>query len=340
MEKNISTQKGSETVQFESLFVDFDPRTLTKEHPFIPEGYMDDYYLFDEPEALHYHDFLELGYCVKGSGLFYVDGEVIPFSAPCCSIIYGGQIHIAQAVHQGNTEPAQPLLPPESISRQSSGNYQQADNPDHCLWHFSYINLKQLFTDTNLMQVGALKALSPHLYDFPTVIPQKDDPILYELVVSILHEAAELKNNYLTVMRGLTMALLARHSRYMMPTKNPLKLHRENHERLLDRLGSVLVYINQHYTEDITVEQLLAASKLSKSTLQRDLIAFTGMAPMQYIHHLRMKRASILLAGDLPIANVAFEVGYNSLSSFNRHFLDTFGLPPSEWKRMHYTQGK
>ena len=340
MEKILSTQNGGETVQFESLFVDFDPRKLTKEHPFIPEGYLDDYYLFEEPEALHYHDFLELGYCVKGSGLFYVDGDVIPFSAPCCSIIYGGQIHIAQAVHQGNMESAQPLLPSETISRQSSGNYQHADNPDHCLWHFSYINLKQLFTDTNLMQVGTLKALSPHLYDFPTVFPQKDDPILYELVKAILHETAELKSDYLTVIRGLIMALLARHSRYMTPTENPLKMNRENHERLLDRLGSVLVYINQHYTEDITVEQLLTASKLSKSTLQRDLIAFTGMAPMQYIHHLRMKRASILLTGDSPIANVAFEVGYNSLSSFNRHFLDEFGLPPSEWKRKHCTQGK
>ena len=299
----------------------------------MPEGCLDDYYLFEEPEALHYHDFLELGYCVKGSGLFYVDGEVIPFSAPCCSIIYGGQIHIAQAVRQDSIEISSSNFPENAISHQAMGNFRQANNPHHCLWHFSYINLKQLFTDTDLMQVGTLKALSPHLYDFPTVFPQDNDPILYELVKAILHETAELKGDYLTAIRGLITALLARHSRYMKPTENPLKSQRENHERLLDRLGSVLVYINQHYTEDITVEQMLTAGNLSKSTLQRDLLAFTGMAPMQYIHHLRMKRATILLAGNSPIANVAFEVGYNSLSSFNRHFQDEFGLSPSEWKK-------
>lgn len=79
-------------MQFESLFVDFDPRKFTKEHPFWPEGCFNNYYLLEKPEALHYHDFFEIGYCLKGSGLFYVDGQVIPFNGPCCTIIYGGQI--------------------------------------------------------------------------------------------------------------------------------------------------------------------------------------------------------------------------------------------------------
>ena len=319
-------------MQFESLFVDFDPKEFTKEHPFMPEGTFNDYYLFDEPESLHYHDFLELGYCVKGHGLFYVDGEVIPFSAPCCSIIYGGQIHIAQAVRSG-APASSALAADDTVAHCTLGDQRQAANPDHCLWRFLYINLKKLLIDTNLMQIGDLKALSPHLYDFPALIRQEEDPILYQLVVSIIREASELRADYLTSMRGLTMALLARHSRYMTPAVNPAKARRENQEHLLARLGSVLVYINQHYTDDITVEHLLEASGLSKSTLQRDMIAFTGMAPMQYIHHLRMKRAAILLTGNSPISDIAFSVGYNSLSSFNRHFLHEFGKSPSEWKK-------
>ena len=56
---------------------------------------------------------------------------------------------------------------------------------------------------------------------------------------------------------------------------------------------------------------------------------------MQYIHHLRMKRAAILLTGDLPVADVAFGVGYNTLSSFNRHFLKEYGMSPTHWKNQH-----
>ena len=85
--------------------------------------------------------------------------------------------------------------------------------------------------------------------------------------------------------------------------------------------------------EDMTVQQLAEATGLSKSTLQRDMIAFTGMAPLQYIHHLRMKRAAVLLMTDHPVADVAFDVGYNAISSFNRHFLAEFGMSPTQWRR-------
>lgn len=289
-------------MQFDSMAVNFDRKSLTKEHPFMPEGRLEYYYLFENPEELHYHDFLELGYCVSGSGLFYIDGEAIPFSAPCFSIIYGGQIHIAQ-----------------SVSKERS------------LWHFSYVNLKSLFTDTNLIAVEGVKAMSSHLYEFPALLRQQDDPFLYDLVVGILNEAAEMKEGYLTAIRGLMVALLTRHSRYMVPAA----CIRKNQEQVLERLGSTLVYINQHYMHDISIDDLIQASGLSKSTLQRDMIAFTGMAPMQYIHHLRMKRATILLMKKLPITDVAFNVGYNVLSSFNRHFHQTFGISPTQWRKQH-----
>ncbi len=296
----ISTQKRGETVQFESLFVDFDPRKLTKEHPFMPEGFLDTYIPYLEPSALHYHDFLEIGYCEDGSGLFYIDGQIIPFSGACCTIIYGGQIHIAQAV-----------------------------DPASSRWHFSYINLQKLFTDTDLIAVDGLKAMASHLYDFPAMVAQAEDPILYGLLRSNRTEAAEKREGYLTAMRGMLTALLTRHSRYMVPAKKV----RENQEQILSRLGDTLVYINQHYMDDITIDQLTAASGASKSTLQRDMIAFTGLAPMHYIHHLRMKRATILLMSDRPVADIAFDVGYNSLSSFNRHFLQEFGISPTQWRK-------
>lgn len=298
-----------DTVQFDSLFVDFDPRKLTKEHPFMPEGAFNNYYLLEKPEALHYHDFFEIGYCEQGSGLFYVDGKVIPFNGPCCTIIYGGQIHIAQGMFPPNAE------------------------PDWNLWQFSYISLQKLLTDTDLMNTSQLKAMSAHKYDFPPLFHQKDDPVLYEMIVSIIDETAHLKDGYLTAIRALVTALLTRHSRYMTPSDKV----REDQEQLFHRLGDTLFYINQHYMDDITIGDLLAADRrgtMSKSTLQRDMIAFTGMSPMQYVHHLRMKRATIMLTGGMPVADVAFNVGYNTLSSFNRHFLKEYGMSPTQWKQL------
>lgn len=287
-------------MQFDSFSPVFDTETFSPDHPVSPEGELFTYYPFEEPEALHYHDFLELGYCEWGSGLFYVDGEVVPFSGPCCSIIYPGQMHIAQSI-----------------------------GPEKSLWHFLYIDLKSLFAGVYLTLVSGLKAMSSHMYDFPALLPRETAPELYELCVGIMRESSHMGEHYLAVIRGLTTALLATHSRLMTPAKTI----RRNQDQLLARLGNALGYINQHYMEDITIDNLTEAGGISKSTLQRDMIAFTGMAPLQYIHHLRMKRAAVLLMNKRPVADVAFDVGYNTISSFNRHFLAAFGASPTQWRK-------
>lgn len=290
-------------MQIDSNLSVFDSKKFSPEHPVSPEGHLFTYFPFYRPEALHYHDFLEIGYCEWGTGLFHVDGNAIPFCGPCCSIVYSGQIHIAQ-----------------SISEEKS------------LWHFLYIDLKHLFSSTELPGISNLKAFSAHLFDFPSVLSRADDPELFHLCVSIMQEAAEMGEQYLTAIRGLTMALMTRHSRYMTPAKRV----RQDRQRLLERLGVSLEYIGRHYDESLTIEQITEHCGVSKSTLQRDMLDFTGMAPLQYVHHLRMTHASILLAsGTCPVAELAFAVGYNTLSSFNRHFLHTFGVSPSQWRKEH-----
>ena len=44
---------------------------------------------------LHHHDALELGYCFEGSGVFWIDGVQTPYTAPCASLIFPGQLHKA-----------------------------------------------------------------------------------------------------------------------------------------------------------------------------------------------------------------------------------------------------
>lgn len=46
-------------------------------------------------EAIHHHDAMELGLCLEGRGVFWIDGIEHPFSAPCISLIYPSQLHKA-----------------------------------------------------------------------------------------------------------------------------------------------------------------------------------------------------------------------------------------------------
>lgn len=58
-----------------------------------------------------------------------------------------------------------------------------------------------------------------------------------------------------------------------------------------------------------------------------------GMAPLEYIHHLRMKRAAILLKGGMLVPDLAFDVGHNTLSSFNRDSLKAYGVSSAQWRK-------
>ena len=101
----------------------------------------------------------------------------------------------------------------------------------------------------------------------------------------------------------------------------------------MDELGELLNFISLHYMEDITIDDLTAQTHMSKASLQRKMTAFTGLSPMQYIHRIRLNQAALMLQEKKKsVAQIATEVGYNSLSSFNRKFLDYFGMSPTKYK--------
>lgn len=292
-------------MQFESFLKFFDTAEFSVEHPVSPEGYLFTYYPSEAPAALHYHNFLEIGYCERGTGIFIVDGEVIPFNGKCISIIYDGQVHIAKSLQ-----------------------------PEKSLWHFLYVDLDKLFVGTNIVRLKSLKNSRHQRYKFPNIIHYTEDANLYHLTAQILDEAAQCKDGHLNALQGLVYALLIQHGRYMEERPHIDVL--PEHSHLPIELGDLLNYISSHYTEDLTIEQLCAAAKMSKPTMQRKLIAYTGFAPMQYVHHLRLNHAAALLHDKtVPIAEVAAQAGYNSISSFNRKFMAKYGMSPSQWRHQY-----
>lgn len=302
-------------MQFEPSFSIFDTETFTIEHPISPEGSLFTYYPSEVPPNLHYHDFLEIGYCERGSGIFIIDGEPIPFNGKCTAIIYEGQTHIAKSL-----------------------------SPEKSLWHFLYIDLRKLFSsgvfiDNAFLQ--RLKCSNINAYRFPNIISEKEQPIIYNLCRQILTESANAKENFIYSIQGLLYSLLIMHERLFTSVETynaPLRHIDKNN--LLSEIGETLNYISKHYMEPITIEDLIEISNMSKSNLRRKMISYTGLPPMQYIHSLRMKHASLeIIDGRKSIEQIAQDVGY-SLSCFSRQFRKYYDVSPTEWKKHHEEEGK
>ncbi len=288
-------------MHFKSYTEVFDTTPLTSEHPFSPHGILFTYYPSEEPENLHYHNFLELGYCEKGTGVFIVDGKIIPFHGKCSSIIYDGQVHIAKSI-----------------------------NNEKSLWHFLYIDLSKLFTGAEANELKLLKSLEHDKYNFPSVLSYEEDEGIYALCKEIMSEAAGMKADHLPEIRSLVISLLIKHGRYFTKKEGGIR----ERASLMDEIGDLLNYVNIHYMENITIDDMVEKTHMSKATLQRKMISFFGISPMQYIHRLRLNHAAVLLLSKKKtIAEIATEVGYNNLSSFNRMFFKEFGMSPSDWRK-------
>lgn len=83
---------------------------------------------------------------------------------------------------------------------------------------------------------------------------------------------------------------------------------------------------------DFGVPQLQDALAMSKTQLHRKMKALTDQAPGEFLRNYRLRRAAQLLeqhGGN--ITDIAFAVGFGSLSYFTRSFKELFGKSPSEY---------
>lgn len=94
------------------------------------------------------------------------------------------------------------------------------------------------------------------------------------------------------------------------------------------------VWIAEHYDEPNPVNAMVGLSALPERTFKRRFRQATGMAPLEYVHALRLEEAKQMLeTGDAPIEAIANEVGYEDAGYFSRLFRRQVGLTPGQYRR-------
>jgi transcriptional regulator GlxA family with amidase domain len=93
-------------------------------------------------------------------------------------------------------------------------------------------------------------------------------------------------------------------------------------------------WIAEHYDDEAPVAQMARLSGLAERSFTRRFRAATGMAPLEYIHTMRLEEAKQLLeSSSTPIEAVANEVGYQDAGFFSRLFRRKVGLTPAQYRR-------
>ncbi|RRI07770.1 AraC family transcriptional regulator [Mesorhizobium tamadayense] len=101
-------------------------------------------------------------------------------------------------------------------------------------------------------------------------------------------------------------------------------------------INKALAYLRENLTQPFSETDLAAIADQSPSVFSRAFRQHTGMTLVQYVKRLRINLACQMLMSDeqASITSICFEVGYNTLSNFNRQFLAEKGMTPSHFRRL------
>jgi AraC-like DNA-binding protein len=92
-------------------------------------------------------------------------------------------------------------------------------------------------------------------------------------------------------------------------------------------------FINEHQTEELSLEQVAEAVHTSKFYFCKIFKKSTGINFTDYLSRVRTERAkNLLLNPNLRVSEIAYEVGFQSLTHFNRVFKRVLGRSPTDYR--------
>ena len=102
-----------------------------------------------------------------------------------------------------------------------------------------------------------------------------------------------------------------------------------------EQLKPALEFIENHYGQNITLEELARLTGLSSKYFCRYFKTIVHRSPIDYLNYYRIECAShFLIASDMTVAEIAQHCGYNDSSFFIKQFRKYKGTTPRQY-RMH-----
>lgn len=191
----------------------------------------------------------------------------------------------------------------------------------------SYIAIaieKKLFEDTIHQYVSQLPVFRGEIYS--------PHPELLGLLRCFMLEAGETVQT-VHKRKGLLKNLAGAITHYMVRSL-VLDIHRMI--PLYDRfeVDRAIAYMNSHFFEHITLEELAAMVNLSVSHFSKVFKTVTGESPIDFLKVIRLKNAKRMLMKNMSnITEIAIQCGFNSSSYFSACFLEKYKMTPSAYRQ-------
>ena len=137
------------------------------------------------------------------------------------------------------------------------------------------------------------------------------EPVIYSKVMEMLVLAAQ---NYGT-------------------SDRPAPVSRERRQEYVNKMTMVCSYIDDHCTEDLSLDKVSGMMNFSKFHFSRLFREFTGESFYRYVNRKRIQYAcQLLLTQGMTVTDTALASGYSNASSFIRMFKSVEGCTPGQYR--------
>ncbi|MRT91947.1 AraC family transcriptional regulator [Ancylomarina sp. 16SWW S1-10-2] len=100
-----------------------------------------------------------------------------------------------------------------------------------------------------------------------------------------------------------------------------------------DRLDSVIKFVSDNYARDINLNDVADIACMTTNSFCRFFKKMTNKSFTQILNEIRVRNASrLLVQEDIPISEICYMVGYNSITNFNRQFKEIMGSTPNNYR--------
>ena len=101
-----------------------------------------------------------------------------------------------------------------------------------------------------------------------------------------------------------------------------------------DNIEKIKRYLDEHYMDEITLDELAEMAYLSKYHFTRTFTSYAGASPYQYLISLRLNHARhLLLLTNAPIEEISFRTGFKNSKNFIRAFKQATGTTPEKYRQ-------
>lgn len=254
-------------------------------------------------DYLHFHNFLEIGYCYDGEGSMVLGEEECRFT--------GGYFTV---------------IPP-------SYPHTTTSDPDVvCRWEYLYIDVEGLLRE--MFQNGRkekIEWLTKRIYSVAVLRRAGDFEKISGLILNIMDIMREKEEYYLEEVKGLLAALLINIAREGSGFNKRIS---ESDYRATLPVERAMDYIALHYMEPIKIDEVADWCHISEAHMRRLFSSYINMSPLEYINLVRIRMAcKFLKTTDDSVADIAHKCGFSVLSTFNRNFKEILEVSPNEWRK-------